>query len=151
MLFKNTCCHTYSIVLQLHYLTLMRSNSHESFQDSIHALAKHKDYLHYVLLSPILPNHYDLFPTKLSNSYLAIHISFAISLLSQYLEESKLLNKHFSIVCLVWLCLYCMFMLCYFCVLACAKIYVLSWEKWKIVFFKKASDTHIFYLLLLPH
>jgi hypothetical protein len=42
--------------------------------------------------------------------------------------------------------LYGVFMLCYFYVIACTESYVLSWEKWKIVIFKKASDTHISYL-----
>jgi hypothetical protein len=41
-----------------------------------------------------------------------------------------------------------MFMLCYFCAIACAKNYMLSWEKWKFMDFEKASDTHIFYLFL---
>jgi hypothetical protein len=65
------------------------------------------------------------------NLFLAIHDLFVIYLLSQCPNKSKLFNKHFSFVCLVWLCLYGMFMLCYFCVIFCAKSYVLSWEKWK--------------------
>jgi hypothetical protein len=147
MLFMNNCCHTYSIVLLLHYLTLMWSSSHESFQDFVHALVRHKDYINHILLSPILTNHFLSFPTKLSNTYLTIHNSFAISILSQYLKKSKLLNKPFLIVCLIWWCMCCIFMLCYFCVIVCAKSYMLSWEKWKDRDLQKAGDTHIFYLL----
>jgi hypothetical protein len=39
-----------------------------------------------------------------------------------------------------------MFRLCYFYAIVCAKSYVISEKSEKIVFFKKASDTHIFYL-----
>jgi hypothetical protein len=53
--------------------------------NSIHALVKHKEFIIYILDSPILSNHFDL-PSKVSNSYLAIHNPFAISLLSQYLK-----------------------------------------------------------------
>jgi hypothetical protein len=61
MLFKNNCCHTYSIVLLLHQLTLVSFNSHELYQDSIHTLVNHKDFINYVLLSQIFSNHIDLF------------------------------------------------------------------------------------------
>jgi hypothetical protein len=30
-----------------------------------------------------------------------------------------------------------------FCAIAGVKSYVLSWEKWNVVIFKKASDTHV--------
>jgi hypothetical protein len=33
-------------------------------------------------------------------------------------------------------------MLCYFCAIVCAKSYVISEKSEKIVFFKKARDTH---------
>jgi hypothetical protein len=36
-------------------------SSHESSQDSIHTLIKHKDFISCILLSPILSNHIDLF------------------------------------------------------------------------------------------
>jgi hypothetical protein len=95
----SNCCHTYSIVLLLHYLTLVQFISHESFQILLVALIKHKDFINYILLSSILSNHINLFPTKISNPYLTIQNSFAISILSQYLKKSKMLNKLYLIVC----------------------------------------------------
>jgi hypothetical protein len=120
--------------------------------NSIHAFVKHKDFITYILDSPILSNHFDL-PSKLSNSYLTIHNHFAISLLSQNLKKSKMLNQTLfkCMSCLILFELYGVFMLCYFCVIACTESYVFCWEKWKFVIFKNASDKHIFYLLLLLH
>jgi hypothetical protein len=49
-----------SIVLLLHNSTLVWSNSHESYQDFVHALIKHKDFITYILLSPSLYQSFDL-------------------------------------------------------------------------------------------
>jgi hypothetical protein len=111
---------------------------------SIHAFVKHKDFITYIIVSPILSNHFDL-PSKLSNSYLTIHNPFAISLLSQ---KSKMLNQTLfkCMSCLILFELYGVFMLCYFCVIACTESYVLSWEKWKERDLQKGKWHTFFYL-----
>jgi hypothetical protein len=116
MLLKNTCCHTYSIVLLLHYLTLMWSSSHESFVNSIHILVKHKDYIHYFLLSPIPSHHYDLF--QLSSQIHILQSTILLPYLSyyKYPKKSKRLNQPFSIVVLfdcVVLYVYVVLFMCY--------------------------------------
>jgi hypothetical protein len=143
MLFKNNCCHTYSIVL-------LYTNWHlcELFQDSVHTLAKPKDYINYILLSPILSNQYD--PSQLSSQSLS-HNYFAISFLSQYFGKSKLLNNHFSIGFLVWLCLYCMFMLYYFCVIALNGELRILLREVKDRDLQKGKWHTFFYLFLLLH
>jgi hypothetical protein len=126
----SNCSHTYSIVLLLHYSTLMWSSSHESFLNSIQALLKHKDFINYVLFNPILSNHVD--HSQLSSQ---IHIlqsiiplpylsCYNISIHLKYWTNTFQLFVLFDCDCMVCLCYV---ILCY----SCAKSYVLSWEKWK--------------------
>ena len=87
------------------------------FLNPIHTLVKHKDHIHYILLSPILINYFDLF--QLSSQ---IHISWPTILLPylfyhNMLRNLKLLNKHFSLLVLFGYDCVCIVCLC--CVVMC--------------------------------
>jgi hypothetical protein len=116
--------------------------------NSIHAYVKHKGSSANIFSSPLFSNHLT-FPTKLS-----IYTLQCTSLLPYLSYHSILIilkcwTKLFSNVCLVWLCLDCM--VCLWCVIIYTESYVFYWEKWKIVDFKKASDTHFSTYFLLLH
>jgi hypothetical protein len=132
MLFKSNCCHIYSIVLLLHYLTLVWFISHELFLKLLYALIKHKNFSKYIFcLVQLSLQSYWPFATKLSNSYLTNHDPLPKSSYHNISLQTKSLNKPISIVWFVWLC--CMDCLWYAisCAIVFAKSYVPSWEKWK--------------------
>jgi hypothetical protein len=117
-----------------------------------HALIKHKNFINYILPSTShLPQSYWSLPTKLFDSYLTNHEPIPHPSYHNISLQTKSLNQPLLIVWFVWLSLYGVFMLCYFLCYSCAKSYVPSWEKGSILFFRKASDTHIpypFYLCI---
>jgi hypothetical protein len=94
----------------------MWSNSHELFLNSIYALVKHKDFIN-IIFSPILFNHVDL--TQLSSQ---IHISFVISILSQYLEILKLLTNTFQLFVLLIVIEWFVYVLLFLCYSLCEEL-----------------------------
>jgi hypothetical protein len=128
---KNEWCYTYSngILVALSHTYVIYFTG--AILKLFHALIKLKDFINYLMLSPIyLSNHIDL--SQLSFRFKS-HKSWSLTI-SPYHNISIRLNSWtnpFLIVWIVWLCLYGLFMLCYFLCHSCAKSCVLSREEWK--------------------
>jgi hypothetical protein len=142
--YLSNCCHTYSIVSWLHYLTIMWFNSHEPFPNSIHALVKNKVSFHYSWVSPNPFKSFNLVIQTLKS------ISCKSSLLP-YLSYHRIIRNlkcwtnpfnclSYLILLLLESCVYVVLFLCYSlvrretCLLRGLKVRKLQKGKWHTYF-----------------